>query len=189
MALRHAVLAALLHGEYSGYQLTKVFDVGVANFWYAAPQQLYAELTRLEHDDLVTGREVVQQNRPNKRVFTITDDGLAELRRFATAPAKPLALRDDLAVKVHAVDRLDPEPVIEQLEERAATAAVKLAFYERTMRDLRGDLDERSFLRQGRGIGPYLTCQAGHRLEQQTREWCLTTADLLRLRARTEKTV
>ncbi|MFD0475577.1 hypothetical protein ACFQ0B_50665 [Nonomuraea thailandensis] len=37
MALRHAVLAALLDGEYSGYQLTKIFDVGVSNFWYAAP--------------------------------------------------------------------------------------------------------------------------------------------------------
>ena len=30
MALRHAVLAVLLGGELSGYQLAKVFDTGVA---------------------------------------------------------------------------------------------------------------------------------------------------------------
>jgi DNA-binding PadR family transcriptional regulator len=40
MALRHAVLAALLEGEVSGYQLAKRFDVSVANFWSASPQQL-----------------------------------------------------------------------------------------------------------------------------------------------------
>ena len=33
MALRHALLAALLEGEASGYQLAKRFDVAVANFW------------------------------------------------------------------------------------------------------------------------------------------------------------
>jgi len=47
MALRHAVLAALLEGEASGYQLAKRFDVSVANFWSATPQQLYRELDRL----------------------------------------------------------------------------------------------------------------------------------------------
>lgn len=73
MALRHAVLAALLDGELSGYQLAKAFDVGVANFWYAQPQQLYAELTRLEQQGLVAGREVVQESRPNKRLFHVTD--------------------------------------------------------------------------------------------------------------------
>src|SRR5689334_22788333 len=65
MALRHAVLAALLDGELSGYQLAKAFDVGVANFWYAQPQQLYAELTRLEKEGLVAGREVLQESRPS----------------------------------------------------------------------------------------------------------------------------
>ena len=52
MALRHAVLAALLEGEASGYQLAKRFDVSVANFWSATPQQLYRELDRLEAEGL-----------------------------------------------------------------------------------------------------------------------------------------
>ncbi|WP_084965326.1 PadR family transcriptional regulator [Thermoactinospora rubra] len=179
MALRHAVLAALLDGEYSGYQLTKIFDVGVANFWYAAPQQLYAELAKLEADGLVAGREVVQHGRPNKRVFTVTEAGIAELAAFAATPAKPLLIREDLAVKVHAVDVLDPEPVIAQLLERAEQAAAKLALFEKILLRLRGDLDEETFLREGERIGPYLSCLAGCRLERQMREWCLQTARTL----------
>ncbi|MFI7126520.1 PadR family transcriptional regulator [Nonomuraea sp. NPDC050153] len=182
MALKHAVLAALLGGEYSGYQLTKIFDVGVSNFWYAAPQQLYAELTRLEADGLIAGREVVQRGRPNKRVFTVTESGAAELASFAAAPSKPLLIRDDLAVKVHAVDRVDPAPVIEQLLERAEEAAVKLAFFEQTLVRMRGDLDEETFLRQGEHVGPYLSCLAGCRLEREMRDWCRETARTLAAR-------
>ena len=75
MALRHAVLAALLEGEASGYQLAKRFDVSVANFWSATSQQLYRELDRLEAEGLVRARLVRQQRRPDKRVFTLTDAG------------------------------------------------------------------------------------------------------------------
>ncbi|WP_017611633.1 hypothetical protein [Nocardiopsis salina] len=39
----------------------------MANFWHAHPQQLYAELKRLEGQGLVIGREIVQRGRPNKR--------------------------------------------------------------------------------------------------------------------------
>lgn len=179
MALRHAVLAALLDGEYSGYQLTKIFDIGVSNFWYAAPQQLYAELTKLEGDGLITGREVVQRGRPDKRVFKVTEAGLGELAAFAATPAKPLLIRDDLAVKVHAVDLLDPAPVIEQLHDRALEAAAKLEVFEQLLLRLRGELDEETFLRQGEHVGPYLSCLAGCGLERETRAWCLQTARTL----------
>lgn len=43
MALRHAVLAALLDGESSGYEPAERFDAGMANFWHALPLQLHLE--------------------------------------------------------------------------------------------------------------------------------------------------
>ncbi|WP_172381706.1 PadR family transcriptional regulator [Streptomyces sp. MNP-20] len=182
MALRHAVLAALLDGEFSGYQLAKGFDIGVANFWHALPQQLYAELSRLEGEGLVAGREVVQEGRPNKRLFTVTDAGVAELERFAADTAKPSFIRDDLLVKVQAVDGVDATPVIAQLRERARVAEAKTEVLSALLRRLRGDLDEEEFLRTGRRIGPYLTCQRGLAFERETRAWCERSADLLAAR-------
>ncbi|MCI3934939.1 PadR family transcriptional regulator [Streptomyces sp. AN091965] len=182
MALRHAVLAALLDGEFSGYQLAKGFDIGVANFWHALPQQLYAELSRLEGEGLVAGREVVQEGRPNKRLFTVTDAGVAELERFAADTAKPSFIRDDLLVKVQAVDGVDATPVIAQLRERARVAEAKTEVLTALLRRLRGDLDEEEFLRTGRRIGPYLTCLRGLAFERETREWCERSADLLTAR-------
>jgi DNA-binding PadR family transcriptional regulator len=182
MALRHAVLAALLDGEHSGYQLAKVFDTAVANFWHAVPQQLYAELTKLEEAGLIAGRQVIQHDRPNKRVYTVTEAGTAELTRFAAAVSKPSFIRDDLLVKVQAVDHIDPAPVIAELEERAVQAAAKAEIFEQLLLFLREDVDEETFLREGHRIGPYLTCLRGLRFEHEHQDWCRSTAELLRSR-------
>ena len=182
MALRHAVLAVLLGGEFSGYQLAKVFDTGVANFWYASPQQLYTELTKLEQAGLIDGRLVIQVNRPNKRVYTVTEDGVAELDRFAAADARPAVVRDDLLVKVHAVDPSRARVVVARLEERAVQAAAKAELFDETLRALRGDLDEDTFLATAERIGPYLTCLRGKRFEEENLDWCRRSADLIRAR-------
>ncbi|MCC2279864.1 PadR family transcriptional regulator [Streptomyces sp. ET3-23] len=182
MALRHAVLAALLDGELSGYELAKAFDVGVANFWYAQPQQLYAELTRLEQAGLVVGREVVQETRPTKRLFHVTDAGLAELEDFAAASAKPSFVRDDLLVKVRAADHVDTAVLIEQLTERAAFAQAKIDLFGKLLRSMRGDRTEDEFLRHGDRIGPYLTGLRGLSFEQGNRDWCARTITVLRER-------
>ncbi|MFE3882817.1 PadR family transcriptional regulator [Streptomyces lydicus] len=183
MALKHAVLAALLDGEYSGYQLAKAFDAGVANFWHALPQQLYTELAKLEAQGLIAGRQVVQETRPDKRLFHVTDEGLAELERFAAAASKPSFIRDDLLVKVQAVDRIDAAPVIEQLTERARVAAAKAEIFDQLLTRLRGGRDEAEFLAVGDRIGPYLTCLRGLGFEGETQAWCERIAGVLRERS------
>ncbi|MET9882068.1 PadR family transcriptional regulator [Streptomyces sp. NPDC006430] len=182
MALRHAVLAALLDEELSGYQLAKAFDLGVANFWHALPQQLYAELTRLENDGLIAGREVVQDTRPNKRLFTVTGAGLAELEQFTASSAKPSSIRDDLVVKVQAADHVDTGTLIAQLTERAAFAGAKVDLFGALLRTMRGDRTEEDFLRHGERVGPYLTCLRGLAFEQGNRDWCERTIAVLRER-------
>lgn len=182
MALRHAVLAALLDGEYSGYQLAKAFDIGVANFWHALPQQLYAELAKLEKDGLVAGRQVIQETRPNKRLFRVTDAGLAELEEFAATVSKPSFIRDDLLVKVQAVDHIGIVPVIEQVEERATAAEARIELFGKLLRQMRGAAGEEEFLLRGERIGPYLTCMRGLAFEQDTLDWCLRISAVLRER-------
>ncbi|CAM5626857.1 PadR family transcriptional regulator [Streptomyces avidinii] len=189
MALRHAVLAALLDEELSGYQLAKAFDTGVANFWHALPQQLYAELAKLEAEGLISGREVVQDTRPNKRLFQVTAAGLAELERFTAAATKPSVIRDDLLVKVQAADHVDPRALIAQLAQRIAFAEAKAELFEALLRKMRGERGEEEFLRHGARIGPYLTCLRGLEFERANRAWYerITTILSERLADRAER--
>lgn len=183
MALRHAVLAALLEGEASGYQLAKRFDVSVANFWSATPQQLYRELEQLERDGLLSGRVVEQTRRPNKRVFTLTEAGREELHAFTMQPARPTAMRDDLMVKLQAVDAGDQEAVREALAARLEYSRGKLALYDRLQDDLLEGRAEDEHLREADRIGPYLTLMAGRIYEQQNMLWTKAVLEILEQRS------
>jgi DNA-binding PadR family transcriptional regulator len=172
MALRHAVLATLLDGDVSGYELAKRFDASVANFWHALPQQLYSELRRLEKQRLVRGRTVRQQGRPDKRVYKITEEGRQALREFAAEPTKPGALKEDLAVKVYTASISDPQALIAALKERAAHSKLKLERYERQA-DALADPD-------GADLGPSLTLARGIAYERENINWCTIAAERLR---------
>jgi DNA-binding PadR family transcriptional regulator len=184
MGLRHAVLAALIEGDASGYQLSKRFNVSVANFWSATPQQLYRELEALEHEGLLRGRLVEQRRRPNKRVFTITAAGRHELHAFIGQPTKPTAIRDDLLVKLQAADATDRDAIHAAIIERLDHARGKLALYDHLRDDLLDGLTEETYLREAERVGPYLTLMGGRMFEQQNIEWCTTVLDSLDRRSR-----
>ena len=187
MALRNAVMAALLEGEASGYDLAKGFEASVANFWMATPQQLYRELERMESEGLVSARVVQQERRPNKRLFSLTDAGLEVLRDYVgEAPAKPPALRDELMVKVQCVDIGDVgdfEAVRASVAERFERATAKLARYRRMQERMLDGRTEDQYLATAERIGPYLTLQGGIALERANLQWSETALKRLEQRA------
>ncbi|WLP90840.1 PadR family transcriptional regulator [Gordonia sp. NB41Y] len=183
MALRHAILAELLDDAgASGYRLAKTFDVAVASYWYATPQQLYAELTRLEAEGLISGREVVQERRPNKRVYTLTPTGREVLEHFVEKTSRPTFMRDDLLVKVRACDIGEVPALIDDLRARSQQALVKAEFIEALLAKLRGDMSEDRFLAENPRIGPYLTGLRGIAYERENAAWCRRVADVLTAR-------
>lgn len=172
MALRNAVMAALLEGEASGYDLAKGFDASVANFWMATPQQLYRELERMEADGLITARVVRQEKRPDKRVFSLTEAGRAAVHAYtAELPSRPTTIRDELLVKVQSVDAGDATAVREAIAERTAWARAKLARYERLQARLLDGRTEEQHLAEADRIGPYLTLLRGMAFERENIRW------------------
>jgi DNA-binding PadR family transcriptional regulator len=184
MGLRHAVLAALLEGEASGYELAKRFDVTVAEFWSATPQQLYRDLEQMESAGLVRARVVEQERRPTKRVFALTDAGRAELRAFTATTAKPGAMRDDLVVQLQAVDDGDAAAVRAGFRARRDQSLDKLARYEKMRARMLAGRTEEEFLASADRIGPYLTLLGGRLYEQQNIAWSETVMAVLAARAK-----
>ncbi|MFI2435823.1 PadR family transcriptional regulator [Streptomyces sp. NPDC018693] len=180
MSLKYAVLAALLEGEASGYELSKVFDVSLANFWPATPQQLYRELERLAREGLIEARMVEQERRPNKRMFSLTEAGREDLRAFAAAPPRrPTAIRDELMIKIQAGDGVDPDTTRALIEERMTWARGKLARYQRVRERLLEGRTEDEYLREAERIGPYLTLMAGIAFEEENLRWCARVLDVV----------
>src|ERR1700754_95398 len=118
MALGDAILACLTEGPMTGYELAKTFVSWIGFFWKADHQQIYRELSKLRDRGHIQGREVVQSGKPNKMVYTLTSEGKAALRHWAARPSSPASIKDDLLIRLYALDSIDIEPLRDDLMAR-----------------------------------------------------------------------
>ncbi len=175
MALSDAILVLLTEQPMSGYDLAKAFDTSIGFFWKADHQQIYRELGRLKDKGLVAAEEVVQSGRPNKLIYTITADGLAALKAWSRKPGAAAAIKDDLLVRLYALDQVDPGAMREQLSERYEYHADRLRRFEAILQ--RGYADGAPTLRQ---LGRLLGLKMGLRYEQACADWCQDALDALK---------
>jgi DNA-binding PadR family transcriptional regulator len=174
MALGDAILACLTERPMTGYELAKTFDASIGFFWKADHQQIYRELSRLRDRGHVQGREVVQSGKPNKLVYTLTPEGRAALRHWAARPSSPASMKDDLLVRLYALDSVDIEPLRDDLMARLEHHRDRFARYERllTKRFPQGTASAAD-------TGKLLLLHMGLRHERSVAEWCEEAIDAL----------
>lgn len=83
----------------SGYDLVQAFRISMVHYWHAHPGQIYPTLDRMERDGWIAGREVIQRGRPNKRVYSITDEGRRVLLEWLASPYEPLKMKNPPLLK------------------------------------------------------------------------------------------
>jgi DNA-binding PadR family transcriptional regulator len=116
MHLRYALMALLGEGEAHGYALKKRFTDRVGPFWHPNIGQVYQVLHELERRGHVTRRDVANGARL-RRLFRLTLRGERALRTWlARRPSWPPPLRDEIIVRMLAVERLGPAAVLAQLD-------------------------------------------------------------------------
>jgi DNA-binding PadR family transcriptional regulator len=158
----------------TGYELAKTFDASIGFFWKADHQQIYRELSKLRDRGHVQGREVVQSGKPNKLVYTLTPEGRAALRHWAARPSSPASMKDDLLVRLYALDSVDIEPLRDDLMARLKHHRDRLARYERLLnkRFPQGTASPAD-------TGKLLLLHMGLRHERSVAEWCEEAIDAL----------
>jgi DNA-binding PadR family transcriptional regulator len=168
MTLEHAILVALAEKSASGYDLARRFDASIGHFWSASHQQIYKVLGRMESDKRVESDLVAQDGRPDKKVYSITGAGHAELVSWLAAPTKSEALRSEFALRLRALHLADRDGFIADVRARRATHAATLAIYEAS--------EARFYPEPTRlvetDLGPWLALRGGIRIERGGIEWC-----------------
>lgn len=108
MPIQHAVLALLAGGPSHGYELKSSFEESVGPQWGELNiGHLYQVLERLVRDELVTRKQVSQDDRPDKTVYRLTAAGRRELEQWLSAPfVRRGGYRDDFFLKLFAASLL-----------------------------------------------------------------------------------
>jgi DNA-binding PadR family transcriptional regulator len=158
----------------TGYELAKTFDASIGFFWKADHQQIYRELSRLRDKGHVQGREVVQTGKPNKLVYTLTAEGRAALKHWAARPSVPPSIKDDLLVRLYALDCVDIEPLRTDLMARLEHHRDRYERYERLLNKRFPDGTA-----PPADLGKMLGLRIGMRHERVVMQWCEEALDAL----------
>jgi PadR family transcriptional regulator, regulatory protein AphA len=142
MSLDHAILGFLNYSPLSGYDLKKVFDNSVQHFWPADQSQIYRTLTRLTEQGWAEMEVVEQTERPDRKVYHITEAGRGELLNWLAGPTPKQVSRSAALVQVFFVGQMTDEVILGKFETYAQTVRAVLERYEQLQGELTANMPE-----------------------------------------------
>jgi DNA-binding PadR family transcriptional regulator len=113
LSLKYAILGLLSEGPRHGYELKAMYDEALVPSAKLNFGQVYPTLDRLRRDGCVEQDVVSQDDRPDRKVYSLTERGRKELRDWLDTPA-PLNLdvRNETFVKLMLARRMsDGKPL------------------------------------------------------------------------------
>ncbi|EFH83230.1 transcriptional regulator, PadR-like family [Ktedonobacter racemifer DSM 44963] len=183
--LGYALLALLARQESSGYDLAQRLKRPIGFFWTAHSSHIYSELARLEEGGFITPQVVAQPTRPAKRLFSVTESGLAALRTWVTTPIEPSPPRDELVLKAYAIWLADPAQAIALFRQQEELHTARLAEYEHILARIEHEHGKQLDITLP-DFGNYATLHAGVYAEQASVAWCRWMVEQLTNHSRQE---
>lgn len=118
MSLSNGILGFLLYDSMTGYDLAKAFNSSVRFFWHAQNSHIYLELNKLENKGYVSCEHIVQNDKPNKKLYSITDSGKKEFFKWLEENNNENQKRKDaFLMKIFFSGNLKPDKSIKILKE------------------------------------------------------------------------
>lgn len=169
MSLKHALLGFLNYGPMTGYELKKFFDTSVVHFWNAELSQIYPTLRQMQSQGLVDMNVEVQHDRPNRKVYSITDDGRSELLEWLAKPAEPVQIRQPLFIKMFFGASIARQQLIQVLKHEVDQFRRDIASLQQLHSLIRSFTEEVGLRRDS--FYWQLTLDAGIELSQAATDW------------------
>ncbi|MBF2073498.1 MAG: PadR family transcriptional regulator [Synechococcales cyanobacterium C42_A2020_086] len=128
MSLAYVILGLLEQQPMTGYDLkTSWFDDAIAHLWPADQAQIYRTLDKLEQQGWIACQVEVQPDRPNRKVYSVTEGGRMALQRWLHSFQPLPVIRDPLLVQLHFAANLPNADIVTLLEQQQAARREALA--------------------------------------------------------------
>lgn len=121
MDVKTLCLGVLSRAEASGYEIKKAFEEGAfSHFHQASFGSIYPALNALNAEGLVSVRAQAQSKRPDKKIYSITPQGLNALLSALMSEPAPDVMRSDFLFILSFIQHLPPAHVERLIDERIA---------------------------------------------------------------------
>ncbi len=129
MDVKTLCLGVLVLGDASGYEIKKHFEEGPFSHFHAAGfGSIYPALGVLLADGLVTCTEMAQEGRPDKKVYSITEEGRRAFRRELHKAPSQDNYRSEAIFMMFFGDLLDPDHLDDVYQRHLAINRAKVDY-------------------------------------------------------------
>lgn len=172
---QYVILGLLSIGPQSGYDVKQTVDRALSHFWTEGYGSIYPILKRLEVQGLALSQIELQDGKPDRKVYEITDAGRTELRNWLAQPVEPPAVRNEMLLKLFLGPQGDLQALISNVARYREEYASRLAAYDLLTEEVSDEYGESEFR-------PFweLSLDHGKRICQTYLDWCDATEQALK---------
>jgi DNA-binding PadR family transcriptional regulator len=166
----------------SGYDINKRIKTRMGSFWDISYSQIYPTLRMLEKEGAVTKEVEINESGPNRKVYSITNEGLSKLQEWLLTPAEHDKHKIEVLLKVTFGEQIPKSKVISHIEEfrtRHISALKKALSFEK---EFKSNLDK-----SGKYFFFSLATLLGKNLHKAAVEWADNAIRLIEEHIKEEK--
>lgn len=112
MSINSAILGILSYKSLTGYDLKKIIQESPFMHWSGNNNQIYKALVELLDEGFVTNEVYHQESSPSKKIYTITEEGLAALKNWVLSTPETPEFRKTFLIQLAWAEQLSTEELI-----------------------------------------------------------------------------
>lgn len=128
MSIQYAILGLLSWKSASGYELKKMIEESSTMPWSGNNNQIYRSLVQLLDEGCVTHKIQHQESSPSKKVYSITNVGLARLKEWVLSEPEVPEFKNYFLIQLAWAEQLSDEELIELLEQYESRINMELRY-------------------------------------------------------------
>lgn len=134
MSIKFAILGMLSWKPSTGYELKKIFEESSFLYWSGNNNQIYKALIKMQEEELVTSEVIHHDSSPSKKIYTITEEGLKELKQWVMSSPEAPEIKKTFLVQLAWSDVLNNEELNELLSKYENELKVQLVMQQENNR-------------------------------------------------------
>lgn len=176
------ILGMLTHMPMTGYDIKKTVENSVSYFWNTGFGQIYPSLKKLEREGLVKKEVKLDESRPNRKVYTITESGREKLKKWLSIPSEKENIRYEMLLKLFFGSQVSVDKSIKNIENFKARYLKELDELGKIEKFLKSKMESGSFPFENKEdhIFYFLTLLFGQYVYKAYIEWADRASGILK---------
>ncbi|MBW7475140.1 PadR family transcriptional regulator [Paenibacillus oenotherae] len=116
MTSQDVILGILMKKKLAGYDIKLMFESVFSYFYNASFGTIYPTLGKMEKEGLITKENVIQDGKPNKHIYSITEEGRKRFYDYLYSDIQASDTKSDFMVRLYFGDLADRGRIIQWLK-------------------------------------------------------------------------